>query len=110
VNRTTVAVTLQCLNSVMLLVLLSRAFTDIPIRKRGVDWPFRCTLRAPLTLVGRSVKCKIGGAVSITFKLLLEKQVWCRLDSGGLGWHRIVPFATCFLEAPCGGLCPTADG
>jgi len=43
--------------------------------------------------------------VSITFTLLLEKQVWWRLDSGGWGWHRIVPFATCFLEAPCGGLC-----
>jgi hypothetical protein len=43
--------------------------------------------------------------VSITLKLLLEKQVWCRLDSGGLGWRRIVPFATCFLEAPCGDGC-----
>jgi hypothetical protein len=45
--------------------------------------------------------------VSITFRLLLEKQVWCRLDAGGLGWHRIVPFAAYFLEAPCGGLCST---
>ena len=52
-------------------------------------------------------KCKIEdrGSCEHHIQITVREQVWCRLDLGGLGGHRIVPFATCFLEAPCGGFC-----